>query len=301
MRLLISGSHGLVGTGLVPRLRDAGHEVFPLLRNQAKADEIHWEPATGVIHFPPAIKGFDAVIHLAGENIANRRWSNSQKLKIQESRIEVTKRLSSTLITLSSPPSIFIAASAIGFYGNRGDEILTEKKAAGTGFLSEVVRSWEGASEILASIGTRVVHLRFGVILSRQGGVLARLLPLFKAGLGGNVGSGSQWMSWIHLEDALRIISYSLENTQLSGVLNAVSPNPVRNEKFTKTLAEILRRPAILNVPAFALKLALGEMAEELLLASQRVLPDRLLKDGFSFKFSGLESALNEELTKKRH
>jgi uncharacterized protein (TIGR01777 family) len=244
------------------------------------------------------LEGLDAVVHLAGENIAARRWNAAQKARIRDSRVQSTKLLCETLAWLKYPPRVLVSASAIGFYGNRGDEELSEASPAGTGFLAEVCREWEAATEFAVGAGIRVVHLRFGVILSPRGGALATMLPPFRFGMGGRLGNGRQWMSWISLDDAVGSIYHALGSDRMRGPANAVSPNPVSNLEFTKTLGKVLGRPTIFPLPGFMARLAFGEMADALLLASTKVLPRALLDSDYSFLHPNLDGALRHVLGK---
>lgn len=288
MKILVSGSTGLIGSALIPFLKEKGHDVLKLVRVKADlhSDEIGWDPQRGVIN-PPLLEGIDAVIHLAGENIMGR-WTDAKKKRIFTSRVEGTKLLCKAFKT---PPSVFICASAIGFYGNRGDEILTEESSKGLGFLSDVCSEWEKAAQVLK---TRVVNARFGMVLSKRGGALKQMLPVFKWWMGGVMGSGNQWMSWVAIEDVLRAIDFILIS-QLTGPVNIVSPNPVTNLEFTKTLGNVLHRPTFMGMPTWAVKLVFGEMGEELLLSSQRVLPQKLENAGYRFTYPQLKEALINE------
>lgn len=303
-RILISGASGLIGSALLHELKSRGYEVIRLVRRPAPGPrELQWEPMREVS--PGLVSGFDAVIHLSGESVAGR-WTAEKKHSIRESRVVSTRNLASALVRAAKPPHTFLCASAIGYYGDRGDEVLTEGSQSGTGFLPEVCREWEGATDPAMVAGIRVVNLRFGIVLSREGGALKQMLLPFRLGLGGRIGSGRQWWSWIHIEDAisaiLHILNTSVENTivgsrasspgALKGPINLVSPNPVTNVDFTRALAHALRRPAFLSVPAFAAKLAFGEFAKEGPLASARVAPQKLLENGFEFRYPGLETAL---------
>jgi uncharacterized protein (TIGR01777 family) len=254
-----------------------------------------WDPDAGRLD-PATIEGFDAVVHLAGENVASRRWTAEQKKRIFESRVKSTQLLAGTLAQLSHPPRSLICASAIGYYGDRGDELLTEDSSSGSDFPSSMCRKWEEAAELAAKSGHRVLKLRIGVVLSAAGGALAVMLPPFRAGLGGALGSGRQYMSWIAIDDVTGVIQHVLSNESLSGPLNTVAPQPVTNREFTKTLGRVLGQPAFLTVPSFVLRLAVGEMAEALLLASQRVLPARLQSFGYTFRYPQLEGALRHLL-----
>lgn len=294
MKVLISGSSGFVGSALVKKMRGLKHEVFRLVRKKEKLqkDEIYWNPEKSEIDLEK-LEGFDAVVHLAGENILGR-WTEAKKKKIRDSRVKGTQFLSESLVQLSKPPASLLCSSAIGFYGNRGEETLNESSLPGNGFLADVCQEWESASQAASKPGIRVIHYRIGLVLSAEGGALAKMLLPFKLGLGGKLGNGQQWMSWIHLEDLLAGIVFILENSSLSQAVNAVSPHPVRNQEFTECLANSLHRPAYFTVPEFALKLVTGEMAEEALLTSAKVAPHRLLQAGFKFKYPHLLEALRD-------
>ena len=297
MKVLISGSTGLVGSALVKLLTSDGHNVTRLVRpgGPITHGSVLWDPQNGLLD-SEAIEGHDAVVHLAGENIAARRWTPDQKKRIRESRVRGTSLLCGRLRSLKSPPAVALFASAIGIYGDRSDEELTEQSTPGSGFLASVTKEWEAASDVLAETSVRVVKLRIGVVLSNDGGALARMLPVFKLGLGGKIGSGCQYMSWIAIDDLLNIVKYVLSHDNISGPVNAVSPNPVTNEEFTKKLGKLLSRPTIFSVPRPALKLAAGEMGNELLLTSTRVLPEKLISIGFRFAYPDLEQALRHVL-----
>jgi uncharacterized protein (TIGR01777 family) len=295
MKIIVSGSTGLVGSALVRRLEAAGHSVVSLTRSAAGSQGIHWDPAAGTIA-AAALEGFDAVVHLAGENIAAGRWTAAKKARIRGSRVLGTHLLAETLARLAYPPKVLASASAIGYYGSRGDEILTESSPAGAGFLADVCRDWEQATDAAEKKGIRVAHLRFGVILSPEGGALAKMLLPFKLGVGGQIGNGRQFMSWIALDDTAEAVRHVLETETLRGRVNVVAPNPVTNYEFTKTLGRVLGRPTVLPMPAFAARLAFGEMANELLLASTRVQPTRLLEHGFTFRHPRLDEALRHLL-----
>jgi uncharacterized protein (TIGR01777 family) len=286
----VSGASGLIGAALLPSLEQAGAEVVRLARGPARnPGQISWDP-TGDLA-PEAVSGFEAVIHLAGESVVGR-WTAGKKKAIRESRVHGTQSVAAALARTDAKPRVFVCASAIGFYGDRGDEILTEESAGGKGFLADLARDWEAASRIAGQAQIRTVNLRIGVVLSSQGGALSKMLPAFKLGLGGRLGTGSQWWSWIHVDDIVGAIHHVLQTEPLSGPVNLVSPNPVRNAQFTKMLASVLGRPALLPMPAFAARLALGEMAEELMLASQRVEPEKLKQSGYTFRFEELGAAL---------
>jgi uncharacterized protein (TIGR01777 family) len=300
MNILVSGSTGLVGTALLPLLTTSGHDVVRLVRSKSKTTSrelIHWDPDASYVD-AAGLEGIDAIVHLAGEPIAPGRWSPARKARIRDSRVRGTRLLCETIAHLTNPPKTLICASAIGYYGNRGDEVLTETSAPGSGFLAEVCRDWEAACEPARKKGLRVVHLRFGVVLSPAGGALASMLPPFKLGLGGIIGSGGQFMSCIALDDVIGSIAHTLVTPALDGPVNVVGPEPVTNREFTKTLGAVLGRPTVLPLPGFAAKLALGEMADELLLSSLRVQPARLLESGYEFRYPTVESALRHVLGK---
>jgi uncharacterized protein (TIGR01777 family) len=299
MKILIGGSHGLVGTALIELLEAEGHEIFRLVRYAPHSKtEIEWSPDRYSIALA-RIEGFDAVINLAGESIAEGRWTDEKKRRIRESRVKGTTLLGDALANLTDRPATFICASAIGYYGDRGDEILTEASAPGDGFLAEVCVEWEKATELATEKGIRVVNARFGVILDQNGGALKKMLPPFRMGLGGKIGNGKQWMSWIALTDVVRALNFALNNESLRGPVNFVAPHPVTNAEFTKTLGKVLSRPTLFPIPAFAVRLAFGEMADALLLASQRVEPERLKAAKYQFLYSELEAALRDVLQKR--
>lgn len=292
MKILLGGSHGLVGTALVTALEKEGHECFRLVRHApASKTEVEWSPDRYSIALA-RIEGFDAVINLAGESIADGRWNEDKKRRIRDSRVKGTKLLGDALANLTVPPKTFISASAIGYYGNKGDEILTEASPAGDDFLANVCAEWEQATALATEKGIRVVNTRFGVILDTKGGALAKMLTPFRMGVGGKIGSGKQWMSWIALDDVIEGIKFALAQDSISGPVNFVAPNPVTNAEFTKTLGQVLSRPTLFPVPAFAVRLLFGEMGEALLLGSERVAPKRLMAEGYQFQYSQLEEAL---------
>jgi len=300
MRILISGSHGLVGTPLVDRFRTGGRDVVRLVRQRVAGDDssVSWDPVRGTID-RPSLDGLDAVVHLAGENIATRRWTFAQKTRIRDSRVNGTRLLAETLAAQNHPPRVLICASAIGYYGDRVNEELDERSACGCGFLAEVCREWEAACEPAAAAGIRVVPIRFGMILTADGGALRKMLPPFRLGLGGIVGSGRQYWSWITRDDVLGIIEHVIQDDQLAGPVNGTSPDPVTNHQFTKALGRVLHRPTLFPMPAFAARLILGGMADELLLASARVLPQRLLETGYEFRHRSLNEALTDILNRR--
>jgi uncharacterized protein (TIGR01777 family) len=295
MKILITGSTGLIGSALGESLAAEKHELFRLVRTAPQADtDIAWNPDEGLLP-PAALEGFDAVIHLAGESIAGR-WSAAKKQRIRDSRLKGTRLLCKTLAKLARPPRVLLSASAVGFYGNRGDEILTERSAPGNSFLSKLCTEWEAAADYADVNETRVVKLRLGVVLSRKGGALKKMLLPFKLGAGGIIGDGNQYWSWISIDDVVGAFRHSLENETVRGAINLVSPHPVTNRDFTKSLGNALHRPTIFPMSAFAARLVFGEMADELFLASARVQPARLLETGYQFKHPDLETAFKHLL-----
>jgi uncharacterized protein len=294
MNVLVTGASGFIGSALAARLTAAGHSVRRLTRRTpAGPGEYRWDPQSGSVE-PAALEALDAAVHLAGESI-DGRWTAAKKERILRSRVDGTRTLSNALAIVDPRPSALVCASAVGFYGDRGDEELTDASPQGDSFLAEVVKEWEAASSPADEAGIRVVHLRFGIVLGPEGGALRRMLIPFRLGLGGRLGSGRQWMSWISRDDVLRAIELAIADDALIGAANAAAPNPVTNAEFTKTLAHVLRRPAILPVPAPLLRLGLGELAGELL-ASVRALPARLAEAGFEFADPDLEPALRRLL-----
>ncbi len=297
MRILISGSSGLIGSVLLSALTKRGHEVIRLVRSPREvAGAVVWNPEAGKLDVSKQ-EPFDTVIHLAGENIGAKRWTVSRKTRLWDSRTKSTALVAETIAHMDVPPSLFISASAIGYYGDRGDEMLTEDNKPGTGYLAELCQAWEAATGTARKAGIRTVCLRMGMVLSKYGGALPRMLPMFKLGLGGRLGSGRQYMSWITLEDVVGAILHILFEQRMTGPVNLVSPHAVSNDEFTKILAAVLHRPAIFPAPAWALRIAAGEMADSLLLYSTRVEPAKLLETNFSFQDPELGEALRRILT----
>jgi uncharacterized protein (TIGR01777 family) len=292
MRILVTGSHGLIGTALIERLHAEGHAVARLVRGRAAAGDVAWDPAHGVLD-PSDVEGFDGVVHLAGEGIGEKRWTSEQKVKILDSRVKGTTLLSEALAKASSPPSVLVSGSAVGCYGDRGTETLTEDSTRGTGFLADVVRQWEASTAAAEAAGIRVVHLRTGIVLSSAGGALKETLPIFKLGLGGRLGSGRQYWSWISIDDEVGAIVHALTHDSVRGPVNATAPNPVTNADFTRALGKALGRPAFLVVPKPALAVRFGsEMAQDMLLSGQKALPAKLEATGYHFVHPDLASAL---------
>ena len=296
MKILVAGSSGLIGTALCSRLEREGHEVVRLVRRAPAQGELRWDPEAGELE-QEVLEGIDGVVHLGGRSIATGRWTASVKAQLRQSRVQTTQLLATRLAGLATPPRVLICASAVGIYGHRRDEELDEESDTGEGFLAELGRAWEGASAVAAEAGIRVVQARLGIVLSRRGGALAKMLLPFRLGIGGKIGDGRQYVSWISLEDAVAALIYAVENDALRGPVNLTAPQPVTNAELTRTLGRVLRRPTLLPLPAFAAKLVLGELAEEGLLASQRVRPKRLLEAGFEFAHPELEGALRHALT----
>jgi len=300
MRIAISGSSGLVGSALISFWARRDHQVVRLIRGGLRPTEngaaaIPWNPQYGELE-PSALEGVDAVVNLSGENIATGRWTAAKKQRILDSRIKTTTLLATALAKLVHPPSFFFSASAVGYYPSSGDRLLTEADPPGSGFLSQGCLAWESATTPAEDRGIRTVHGRIGVVLARNGGALAAQLPLFRWGLGGRLGTGTQYVPWITIDDLVRGIDFCLMHEELRGPVNLCGPEPVTNAEFTKTLGRVLHRPAILPAPAFALRLALGEMADALLLSSLRVVPERLRQSGFQFDYPALEPALRHVL-----
>jgi uncharacterized protein (TIGR01777 family) len=296
LKIIVSGASGLVGSALTRELRAEGHDVWHLVRRARSVrslaqHEIGWDPPSAQVDVP-ALEAADAVVHLSGASISDGRWTEARKQVLRSSRIDSTRVLVDSMMRLRQPPKVFVCASAIGYYGNRGDEMLTESSGPGHDFLSLLARDWEAEANRAGHAGIRTAILRFGVILSAEGGALPEMIRPFKFGVGGRIGSGRQWMSWIALGDVIRVIQLAIADAALHGPVNAVAPEPVRNSDFAKIVGRVLHRPALVPAPKFALRLVLGEMADALLLGSQRVLPEQLLKANFGFRYKDLESAL---------
>ncbi|HEY7540953.1 MAG TPA: TIGR01777 family oxidoreductase [Methylomirabilota bacterium] len=299
MNVAVSGASGLVGAALVSSLEAGGHRAIPLVRRALRPgeDALGWDPATGAIT-PAGPSIADAVVHLAGDSIMGLRWTAEKKRRIRESRTTATRLLAQTLTRLPKPPAVLVCASGVGYYGSRGDEVLTEDSRPGTGFLAELARDWEAATAPAIARGIRVVSMRLGVVLSAQGGALATMLTPFRMGLGGVIGDGRQWMSWITLDDVTGAIRHVLTAEALRGPVNTVAPGPVTNAEFTRVLGRVLARPTLMPLPAFVARLTLGEMADELVLASQRAVPARLQASGYRFRHPSLEDALRGVLAR---
>lgn len=294
MNVLISGATGLIGSALVPELEASGHAVTRLSRAPGGADTIRWDPAAGTIEGD--LGGTEAVIHLAGESIAQGRWNAEKKRRIIDSRVQGTRLLAESIAALPEPPKVMVSTSAVGYYGDRGDEVLTEESAPGAGFLSEACVKWEAAAEPARRAGIRVVHPRLGVVLSPESGALGTTLPIFKLGAGGKIGSGDQWVSWVAIDDVVGSIVHLLTHEDVEGPVNVGSPNPMTNARYTKVLGKVLGRPTVLPLPAPAARVMLGEVADALLLASQRMEPARLNDTGYAFRYPQLEGALRHLL-----
>ncbi len=294
MKLVLAGASGFLGGALVTDLRGAGHQVHTLVRRRPTAEtELEWHPERGELD-SQVLAGSDAVVCLSGAGVGDKRWTDGYRHVLVQSRLQPTTTIARTLAGLPSElrPGTFVSASAIGYYGERGDQPLPETAAGGTGFLADLVRQWEAATEPASSAGVRVAMLRTGLVLSARGGLMKRMVPLFKLGVGGKLGSGQQYQSWITLADEIGAIRHILQAEQLDGPVNLVGPEPVRNAEFTAALAKALHRPAVLPAPAFALRIALGQFADEGVLVSQRVLPEKLLASGYRFSHADLPSAL---------
>ncbi|HEX8072558.1 MAG TPA: TIGR01777 family oxidoreductase [Pyrinomonadaceae bacterium] len=297
MKIIVTGASGLIGSALVPALVAAGHQVTALVRRATRdqtrpgVTEVEWQPDAGQLD-AAQLAGTEAAVHLAGEPIAEGRWTDEKKRRIRASRVESTRLLAETLARLEPRPRALVSASAIGYYGDRGAEVLTEASAPGNDFLAEVCQAWEAAAEPARAAGIRVMHPRIGFVLSGRGGGLPRMLVPFKLGVGGRVASGRQYMSWVALADVVGVVERALTDERLAGPVNTVAPQPLTNAEFTKTLGRVLGRPTIFPIPAFGLRLALGELAEALMLSSARVEPARLRAAGYEFEYPQLEAAL---------
>ncbi|MEW6146295.1 MAG: TIGR01777 family oxidoreductase [Thermodesulfobacteriota bacterium] len=297
MKILITGASGLIGSKLIPFLSDEGHSITRLTRSRTggSLETAYWDPERGEIE-GGKLEGHDAVVHLAGESIEGR-WTSEKKRRIEESRVRGTRLLAETLSGLDSKPRVVVAASGIGYYGDRGEEVLTEESGPGAGFLARLSIKWEGALGPAADAGIRLVNMRLGIVLAPYGGALSRMLPPFRLGLGGRMGSGKQYWSWIAIDDVLSAIYHSLVSDYLRGPVNFTSPGPVTNSEFAEALGDALARPAIFRIPAFALRVFLGEMADETMLSSTRAVPSRLLGSGFKFRYPDIKSALKHLLS----
>jgi len=295
MNVVVTGSSGLIGSALIPALTAGGHIVRRLVRRPPAEGDARWDPVTGVL-VPGALEGADAVVHLAGEGIAAGRWSATKKARIRDSRVGGTLLLARSMATLGRRPKVFVSASAVGFYGDRADELVDEGTGPGRGFLADVCKEWESATRPASDAGVNVVNVRLGVVLSRHGGALPTMLRPFRVGAGGPIGTGRQYMSWVAIDDVVGAIEHLLRAETVTGPVNLVAPEPVTNGEFTKTLGRVLRRPTVLPIPAFALRLLLGEVADEMLLASTRVRPSRLFASGYRFRHPRLEAALRHVL-----
>jgi len=294
--ILVTGVSGPIGAALVPALKASGATLVRLVRGRATGGEqIRWDPSQPLS--PETVSGFDAVIHLAGESIVGR-WTADKKARIRDSRVIGTRNLAEALAKASKPPQVFVSGSAIGFYGNRGDEVLREESKSGNDFLAAVCREWEASAQPAAAVGIRTVSIRVGVVLSASGGALPKMLTPFRMGLGGKIGSGDQWWSWIAIDDIVGAIQHILGTETLKGPVNLASPSPVTNSEFTRTLGRTLHRPTLFPMPAFAARLAFGEMADELLLSSQKVEPAKLISSSYVFRHTSLQKALEDILNK---
>jgi uncharacterized protein (TIGR01777 family) len=296
MNVLISGATGLIGSALMRELEEEGHSITRLTRSPQGENDVRWDP--GADRIDGSLEGCDAVVHLAGESIAEGRWTPSKKERIMQSRKKGTRLLAQTIANLSEPPRVMVSASAVGYYGDRGNELLREESAPGSDFLARVCKAWEAAADPAREAGIRVVHPRFGIVLSPRGGALGTTLPLFRLGGGGRIGNGRQWWSWVDLDDVVGVILHALKNGFIEGPVNVGSPNPLTNAEYTKVLGKVLHRPTFFAVPAPALRVAVGGMADALLLASQRMEPAKLKASGYRFRYPELEGALRHLLGK---
>lgn len=294
MNILISGASGLIGSALVPYLQNKGHHIVKLTRDEQNG--VFWNPEQCIIQLPEKVC-FEAVIHMAGDNIADGRWNTQKKQRIRSSRIDGTTLLSQTIATLDPKPKVMLSASGIGIYGNHGERVLTESDPPGEGFLIDVSREWEAATHSAEDAGIRVAHMRIAPVLTRDGSILKQMLPVFKLGLGASLGTGKQYMSWILIDDIVRAIDYLLNNASFKGPVNLCTPNPVTNQEFTKTLGRVLHRPAILKIPQPILKIVFGEIADQELVSSTRGMPEKLINSGFEFRYPEIEEGLNHLLT----
>ena len=295
MKVLISGATGLIGSVLIPELESGGHQITRLTRSPGSGGDVGWNPDVGEID-ASRLEGHDAVVHLAGESIGEGRWTPEKKRRIRESRTKSTRLLAETIANLPEPPRVMVSASAVGYYGDRGNELLREDSGPGSDFLAEVCKAWEAAADPAREAGMRVVHLRNGIVLSTEGGALARTLPIFKLGGGGRIGSGRQWWSWVAMDDVVGAIVHALTDDSVEGPVNVGSPNPLTNAEYTRVLGKVLNRPTIFPLPAPAARLMLGEVADALLLASQRMEPAKLKETGYEFRYPELEGALRHLL-----
>jgi uncharacterized protein len=294
MNVLISGATGLIGSSLSQELESGGHRITRLTRSPEGPNDIRWDPDADIID--GSLEGHDAVVHLAGESIAEGRWTPSKKERIMESRKRGTRLLAESIAALPTPPGVMVSASAVGYYGDRGNEVLREDSSPGSDFLAEVCKAWEAAADPAREAGIRVVHPRFGIVLSPKGGALGTTLPIFKLGGGGRIGSGRQWWSWVALDDVVGAIVHALEDESVEGPVNVGSPNPMTNAEYTKVLGKVLNRPTFFAVPAPAIRTVIGGMADALLLASQRMQPVKLRETGYRFRYPELEDALRHLL-----
>jgi uncharacterized protein (TIGR01777 family) len=301
MQIAVTGSNGLIGTALLDALRAAGHTAIPVIRpgsGRGGAESLHWDPETGTID-AAGFEGLDAVVHLAGTGIGDKRWTSEQKQRVVQSRVVPTTLLAETVAGLAKPPSVLVSSSAVGWYGDRGSEVLTETSPppSAPGFLADLARQWEAATTPAEAAGIRTVHIRTGIVLAAEGGALAQLLTPFKLGLGGRIGSGKQYMSWIAIDDEIGAIVHAITDRDLAGPVNLTAPTPVTNAEFTAALGHVLHRPTLIPTPVPALKLVYGgELVNQLLVEGQRVVPDRLEGGGFEFRHRSLEPALHEIL-----